>query len=111
MTLRSRREMVNRIADRYRESMWGEKRQILDEFVAATGYGRKHAIALLNHGIKERPAQRRNSRPRLMVIPFGPRLLRCGMLQTVFVPSAWFLFYRSFWPRLNRLGTSHWNRR
>jgi hypothetical protein len=37
-------------------------------------------------------------------MPFGPRLLRFGMPQTVSVPSAWFLFYRSFLAAVERLG-------
>ena len=38
------------------------KRQILDEFVAATGYHRKYAIQLLNHPPKRRARERRPRR-------------------------------------------------
>jgi hypothetical protein len=47
MSLRARRELLNRIRERYHQSDRKQKSKILDEFVEATGYGRKHAIALL----------------------------------------------------------------
>lgn len=50
MSIGSRRELLEQVVPRYRVSVWKEKRRILDEFVGATGYGRKHAIVLLNHG-------------------------------------------------------------
>ena len=37
------------MADRYGQVRGREKIQILDQFVAATGYSRKHAINVLNH--------------------------------------------------------------
>jgi hypothetical protein len=45
----SRGELTLRTTARYRRSRWKEKVQIMDKFVAATGYSRKHAIALLMH--------------------------------------------------------------
>ena len=50
MSVNSRRELANRTADRYRTAPWKEKGHILDEFVAATGYNRKHAVTLLRSG-------------------------------------------------------------
>jgi len=49
MSLKSRKELIDRVASRYRISTWKEKNKILDEFVSGSGYGRKHAITLLNH--------------------------------------------------------------
>ena len=43
-----RRELVQAISERYRASASDEKARILDEFVAVTGYHRKHSIRLLN---------------------------------------------------------------
>ena len=69
MSLKSRRELIDRVASRYRISTWKEKNKILDEFVSGSGYGRKHAITLLNHGIsspapkKPRMAARRYDGP------------------------------------------------
>ena len=43
----SRRELVRAVGERYRAGTRAAKRSILDEFVAVTGYHRKHAIRLL----------------------------------------------------------------
>ena len=45
-----RDELVAAIAERYGGSLRGEKVRILDEFVAASGYHRKHAMRLLREG-------------------------------------------------------------
>lgn len=42
-----RQELVCAIGQRYRGSAREDKARILDEFVAVTGYHRKHAIRLL----------------------------------------------------------------
>lgn len=65
MSFHAKRELLLQIAPRYREANEREKTNILDEFVAATGYARKYAIRLLNQPeslvIKEikRPRARR----------------------------------------------------
>ena len=43
----ARQELVTAVAERYRRSTAAEKGWILDEFVALTGYHRKHAIRVL----------------------------------------------------------------
>lgn len=43
----ARRELVLALGTRYRTASSGEKRRILDEFTAVTGYHRKHAIRIL----------------------------------------------------------------
>ena len=48
MSLLSRRELLRSIAQRYRAAGRKDKQRILDEFVEATGYHRKYAVALLN---------------------------------------------------------------
>lgn len=48
MSLKSRRELLVSIASRYKQAAKKEKKTILDEFIAATGYHRKYAISLLN---------------------------------------------------------------
>jgi len=52
MSLRSCRELLNRLIPRYRVSTWKEKGLILDEFVSGTGYDRKHSVKLMNRGIR-----------------------------------------------------------
>ena len=42
----TRQDLLKVVGERYREATRDEKRRILDEFVAVTGYHRKHAIRL-----------------------------------------------------------------
>ena len=48
MSYKTRRELLIQLTPRYRESGSMQKRSILDEFVASTGYSRKYAIRLLS---------------------------------------------------------------
>ena len=50
MTGTSKRELQLALRPRYRQADKAEKGRILEQFVAATGYHRKYAIALLKHG-------------------------------------------------------------
>jgi hypothetical protein len=45
----TRTELVTAIRERYQRSINADRRSILDEFVAVTGYHRKHAIRLLSY--------------------------------------------------------------
>jgi hypothetical protein len=47
LSLATRRELVSSVAVRYASSTRAEKKRILDEFAALTGYHRKHAIRAL----------------------------------------------------------------
>lgn len=58
----ARRELVNAIRDRYLASSAFEKQRILDEFVALTGYHRKHAIRVLRSSSPEPPMRAPRSR-------------------------------------------------
>jgi hypothetical protein len=55
----ARRELVQAVSDRYRAGSKVEKRRILDEFVALTGYHRKHAVRVLGVPASSRVATRR----------------------------------------------------
>ncbi|HLZ25406.1 MAG TPA: hypothetical protein VKQ30_25060 [Ktedonobacterales bacterium] len=64
MSFQAKRELVARVGPRYREAKRKQKIQILDEFVAATGYDRKYAIRLLAAPVRpitpiQRPRPRR----------------------------------------------------
>ena len=48
MSLNARKEFWASIKQKYHDANWLDKGKILDGFVAATGYDRKHAILLLN---------------------------------------------------------------
>ena len=50
MSQRSKRELLEAIRPRYLKANKARKKQILDEFVAATGYHRKYAIRVLRKG-------------------------------------------------------------
>ncbi len=52
-------DLLEQIRPRYARSTKKEKQRILDEFVATTGYHRKHAVRLLRHGLPEKRRQRR----------------------------------------------------
>lgn len=52
-----RREIVRVLMDRYRAATKRQKSELLDEFVAQTGYHRKHAVRLLRTGVA--PPRRR----------------------------------------------------
>ena len=58
----TQQELVDAIAGRYRAGTVDEKGRILDEFVALTGYHRKHAIRVLNGGPRQSGVERRGRR-------------------------------------------------
>lgn len=62
MSPTSKRELLKAIRPRYTLGQRPAKQQILDEFVAATGYHRKYAIHLLNHPPPRRAAKQRPRR-------------------------------------------------
>lgn len=64
MSIQSKRELLTAITGRYRSACRKDKRQILDEFVAATGYHRKYAVQLLNHPPKARRRKKRHGNRR-----------------------------------------------
>ena len=59
MSQQSKRELVEAVRERYLQASKPEKTKIIDEFVATTGYHRKHAIRLLKRGTSNRKGKRR----------------------------------------------------
>ena len=59
MTHTTRAELADVIRDRYAAATGKDKRRILDEFIAATGYHEKSAIRVLNGSGPKRPQTRR----------------------------------------------------
>lgn len=53
LSQKSKRELVDAVRERYLQSDRKEKGKILDEFVAITGFHRKHAIRVLRQGYKQ----------------------------------------------------------
>jgi len=62
MSFQSKRELLAKVAPRYKESSRKQKIIILDEFIASTGYKRKYAIRLLS--MRETPEAKAIKRPR-----------------------------------------------
>jgi hypothetical protein len=52
LSQKSKRELAEAIRYRYLQARRSEKTKMLDEFVAVTGFHRKHAIRVLRHGYK-----------------------------------------------------------
>ena len=61
LSMATRSELVEAIIERYRSSDRADKQRILDEFVAVTGYHRKHAIRVLCRPEKKPPAARQHA--------------------------------------------------
>jgi hypothetical protein len=58
ISMKTRRELVATIRDRYQAAARRDKQRILDEFVALTGYHRKHAVRVLGSAIDEEQPSR-----------------------------------------------------
>ena len=63
MSPQARREVLKAVRSRYRKPKRQEKKRILDEFVAVTGYHGKYAIQLLNHEAPASTRERHRRRP------------------------------------------------
>lgn len=63
MTLVARAELANAIRSRYWEAAGSDKRKILREFIAATGYHEKSAIRILNGPVVLKVRQNRQRTP------------------------------------------------
>lgn len=62
MSAQLRRELTDHIRSKYKHSNSSEKHSILDGFIAATGYQRKHAIHLLNQSADQALAKKYTGR-------------------------------------------------
>jgi hypothetical protein len=62
ISMATRTELIEAIIQRYQSSRRTAKQQILDEFVAVTGYHRKHAIRVLRYRETKPPPTRQASR-------------------------------------------------
>ncbi|WP_037436745.1 integrase catalytic domain-containing protein, partial [Sinorhizobium fredii] len=68
ISMATRTELVEAIIERYRSSCRADKQRILDEFVAVTGYHRKHAIRVLRPSETEPPCARQYA------VRYGPEV-------------------------------------
>lgn len=58
----TRKELIGALRVRYRSAAFGDRIKILDEFVALTGYHRKHAIRVLREEVSTAKAARARNR-------------------------------------------------
>lgn len=94
MSISSRREVALSVGPRYRTADATQKRRILDEFVAITGYHRKYAIQVLRHPREPSGRQRRHRR-RVYGLPVQAALARlwriangiCGKRLVPYLPE------------------------
>lgn len=63
LSLATRRELIEAIAERYRTANRSEKQKILDEFTEVTGFHRKHAIRALRKRVRQ--GEKASTRSRL----------------------------------------------
>jgi hypothetical protein len=62
-TFQTRRALLRSVAPRYQQASPAQKTLLLDTFVEWTGYTRKYAIKLLNHGKPEQQTIQRHRVP------------------------------------------------
>lgn len=65
MTLQSKRELLEVTNPRYLKASKARKTQILNEFIAATGYHRKYAIRVLKRGPRPRGLRKKSGRQKV----------------------------------------------
>src|ERR1035438_5046285 len=62
ISMTTRKELIEALGARYRSAALGDRIKILDEFVALTGYHRKHAIRVLREGSSSATGARARNR-------------------------------------------------
>ncbi|HEX6109085.1 MAG TPA: hypothetical protein VFZ02_06680, partial [Ktedonobacteraceae bacterium] len=62
MSQHSRRELLAVVVPRYHAAHGIDRKRILDEFVASSGYHRKYALHLVNHQPKAPPLRKKRQR-------------------------------------------------
>ncbi len=72
----TRKELIEALRPRYCSSVFADRVKILDEFVAVTGYHRKHAIQLLGSEVSS--AKAAQARRGLAPVVFGQHRYAAG---------------------------------
>ena len=68
VSMATRDELITAVINRYGGSDRREKTRILDEFVAVTGFHRKHAMRLLGGRMQRRSARQREGTTAMMSV-------------------------------------------
>lgn len=94
LSVTSRQELMESLRERYRSGSRGGKCRILDEFVAVTGYHRKHAIRLLRLGrveltavVRARPRRYGNAVAEALVVLWEASDRVCGKRLKALLPT------------------------
>lgn len=94
MSVKSRQELMDSLRERYRSGSRVGKCRILDEFVAVTGYHRKHAIRLLRLGrvaltavARARPRRYGNAVAEALVVLWEASDRVCGKRLKALIPT------------------------
>ena len=66
----SKKELLEVIRPRYLKASRKDKQQILDKFIAATGYHRKYAIRVLKHRPKLKSLKNQGGKKSMMMLLF-----------------------------------------
>jgi hypothetical protein len=74
----TRKELIEALRERYRSAAFGDRIKILDEFVALTGYHRKHAIRILHAEVATATGARTQSSLRRGGAPGADRVVGSG---------------------------------
>lgn len=77
MSVTSGRELLAVVAPRYHGARGEERRRMLEELVASTGYPRKYALSLLNHPITKGTGHKKRTRGRPYVFAVQQALVTC----------------------------------
>jgi hypothetical protein len=93
MSAQSRRELLLALRQKYQNASWTVKKQLLDGFVAATGYHRKYAVTLLSKGVRQEQCRRNRKRVydqavvEALVITWNAANCICSKRLVPFLPS------------------------
>ena len=111
VSMPTRTELVAAIGERYRSADRASKGRVFDEFVAVTGFHRKHAMRLMRAGQAVTTANVRIERRIYDERRHAPRLSCSGKRRIGCVASDCGRSFRSCWRRWSAMVIWTWHRR
>lgn len=108
MSMATRKELIEAVGARYRACDRSSKGKVLDEFVAVTGFHRKHAMRVLRQEASDRTPGRVGRRVYDEAVRTALVVLRRA---TVYAASGLSRSFRSLSKRWKVMVTSIWRRR
>jgi len=98
----TRKELVEALRVRYRSAAFGDRIKVLDEFVALTGYHRKHAVRLLREAVESATAASTRNRlydeavRQALTVLWEAADRVCGKRLRVLIPRALLVLFSDF---------------